>query len=73
MKQIPADLPIQRMRLEDPFSTTGIDFADPLNVLYHQPKGGDKFIFNFEDTPQAKKPKSQIKQRLLKTRKRKPK
>ena len=50
-KQIPARLPIQRMRLEDPFATTGIDFAGPFNVLKHKPKGGDRFVFEKDEIP----------------------
>ena len=50
-KQIPATLPIQRMRLKDPFSTTGIDFAGPFYVLKNKPNGSDLFIFDLDEIP----------------------
>jgi hypothetical protein len=38
--EIPSHLPIQRLRTEDPFSVTGVDFAGPFQVLVTEPSAG---------------------------------
>lgn len=35
--EVPADLPAQRFRIEDPFLVTWIDFAGSFEVLVHEP------------------------------------
>jgi hypothetical protein len=43
-------MPEQRLRIEDPFSVTGLDFAGPFEVLVHEPSIGPT-VLNTGETP----------------------
>lgn len=66
--ELPAQLPITRLKISDPFLVTGIDYAGPFTIMVHQPQMG-KFVLDLDEEPEnsqnKKKKKSKKKQEGL--------